>query len=45
VIMKTYPGITIPSGDHTLSIKMTNDFFIPWIMDRNLYVESVILTE
>ena len=45
VIMKTYPGITIPSGDHTLSIKMTNDFFIPWIMDRNLYVESVRLTE
>lgn len=45
VVTKTYSQTTLPAGAHTLSIKMTNDFYIPWVGDRNLYAESVKLSE
>lgn len=41
-------GIDVPFGDvlldagrHTLKVTMTNDFNVPLLGDRNLYVERV----
>jgi len=45
LITRTFSQVTLPAGDHNMSIKMTNDLFIPLIADRNLYVESITLSE
>ncbi|HEY9207313.1 MAG TPA: hypothetical protein VIO58_15490 [Candidatus Methanoperedens sp.] len=45
VATKTYPQIALPAGNHTLSVRMTNDFYIPFVGERKLYVKSVILSE
>ena len=42
---KTYPQIALSAGNHTLSVRMTNGFYIPFVGERKLYVKSVILSE
>ncbi len=42
---KTYPQITLPAGKHSLNIRMTNSFYIPFVGERKLYVRDVILSE
>jgi hypothetical protein len=40
-----YPQVTLPGGTHTLNVTLANDFWIPVVGDRNLYVERVRLSE
>lgn len=45
VITKSFNQTSLQAGNHTISIRMTNDFYVPFIWDRNLYVESVLLSD
>ncbi len=45
LVTKTYPQIALPAGNHTLSVRMTNGFYIPFVGERKLYVKSIILSE
>lgn len=44
MITKTFPRVFLPQGNHTITIKMTNDLYIPFIGDRNLYIAKVVLS-
>lgn len=44
LIIKDYSRITLPAGNHTVNVRMTNDLFVPLLGDRNLYVERVVLS-
>lgn len=45
LVTRDYPQATLPAGAHTLNVTLTNDFMIPFMGDRNLYVESVTLSQ
>ncbi len=45
MLVKIFPRITVAPGVHTLNITLTNDMFLPFVGDTNLYVESVTLSE
>jgi hypothetical protein len=45
MLVKIFPRITLTPGLHTINVKLTNDKFIPFVGDTNLYVESVTLSE
>lgn len=45
LVTRDYPQMTLPSGTHTLTVTLTNDFSIPFLGDRNLYVDKVTLSE
>ncbi len=45
LVTRDYPQVTLPAGAHTLNVTLTNDFWIPFLGDRNLYVESVTLSQ
>ncbi len=45
MIVKIFPRITLAPGVHALNVTLTNDMFLPFVGDTNLYVESVTLSE
>lgn len=44
LVTKDYPQTALHAGTHTLNVRMTDDFWIPLLGDRNLYVENVVLS-
>jgi hypothetical protein len=45
MLVKIFPRITLAPGVHALNVTLTNDMFLPFVGDTNLYVESVTLSE
>lgn len=45
MLVKIFPRITLAPGVHSLNVTLTNDMFLPFVGDTNLYVESVTLSE
>ena len=45
MLVKISPRITLAPGVHALNVTLTNDMFLPFVGDTNLYVESVTLSE
>ncbi|MDF1557599.1 MAG: hypothetical protein P1P80_05400 [ANME-2 cluster archaeon] len=39
-----FGNMPLGAGNHTLRVTMTNDFNVPLLGDRNLYVETVVLS-
>ena len=39
-----FGNVVLGAGNHTLRVTMTNDFNVPLLGDRNLYVERVVLS-
>jgi len=45
MLVKIFPRITLEPGIHTINIKLTNDKFLPFGGDTNIYVEGVTLSD
>ncbi|MDO8724884.1 MAG: Ig-like domain-containing protein [Candidatus Methanoperedens sp.] len=43
IIDKEFPGIALAAGNHTMNVKMTNEFSLPFMGDTNIYVERITL--
>jgi hypothetical protein len=41
---RSFPGITLAPGVHTMKVILTNDRFLPFVGDTNLYVERVTMS-
>ncbi|NJD77448.1 MAG: hypothetical protein FIB08_10205 [Candidatus Methanoperedens sp.] len=39
-----FPQVILPAGTHTLTVKLKNDKYLPYVGDTNLYVKRVTLS-
>jgi hypothetical protein len=45
MLVKRFSRISLAPGLHIIKVVLTNDMFLPFVGDTNLYVESVTLSE
>lgn len=44
MIERSFPGVTLSPGVHSINVSLKNDLYLPYLGDTNLFVEKVTLS-